>query len=268
MSRDKFLKALQHFDTNYNAIRGKGCGVDIALNEIDKAINNYKQDNEEEINTSDIFKKYRDVLHDAGILKYMVCNDDKYAHLYNRVDLKYVRQITINKDNCFTLFYGLDDNYLFALFEILTLTELALKLHSDVVNMYRKRKQQNRNLALQNKMNDILDYAKEISTHAHTGKYNQYDDADVLARIFERLGGALNNKHYTERQIFQNLLWHVSHILSNDGMNSYKVAKITNAIIEQYFAVDMRFSRNEDTTKYTATTYHYAGGAGITLFHS
>lgn len=265
MSRDKFLKALQYFDRHYNAVRFEN--DEALIHELDERIQICKEDKTNEA-LHELCTAHRNELHELGVLKFVYVADDNFdfMQLYSRVNIKLVRHITVNNDNCFTPFYGLDDSDLFALFELLSVTELALTNYTDFSSKYRDRKQQNRNEALQNKMNDILDYAKEVSAHAETEKYNQYDDVQDLERIFNRLTEALHNKHYTERQVFQNLLWGVSHILSSDGV--YKVAKITNAIIGQYFDVDINFSRNEDTTKYTRTTYYYADSAGITLSHS
>ncbi len=222
MNRDKFLKALQYFDDNYRKVMGR---------------------------TGDNHK-------------WAYAKNDKYLQLHNRVDVNYVRQITVNNNNCFEPFYALDNYLLFALFEVLTTTELALTYYEDFASKFRDKKQQNRNNALINKMQSIVDYAKEVG---------EEDDAETLERIFERLGGALNNKHYTVRQVFQNLLFQVSCILPNAkaGANSYRTANITNALIKDYFGNDdISFSRNEDITKYMSTTYHYGDSAGVTLTHS
>ena len=231
MSREKFLKALDFFDKNYNFIVNG-----------DKSTDEYLKDNKEALER---WKKSRDI------------------QMVSRIDISKVKRVkqtenefTCKFEDCFTPFYKLDNDLLFHFFEELSKVELALIYFDDFSEHYRDIKQSNKEKAKQNKINEVIEMLNENS--------NNYETTITDLR---RLCNSLDNSHFTKRRIFEHLLMWVA-LLLNDFKQGRKVANVTNKIIEDYFYEDITFSRATKIDTFNPYTYYYTDAKGITLYHS
>lgn len=235
-NREAFLKTLEYFNENYNVVTGAG-----------KNIKWYK--------SVDEYYKGR------------TFEDIPYGKVYSHVNIEKVKRATINHDdNCFKPFYTKEaklkefkeynGRWLYVLFEVLSDTEIGLLYVDDYAEEYRDRKKQNRNQALRNKIDDILDYAESVHLQEATIK-------ELIG-----LQNSLENKHLTKVKVFKNLLYWVGALL-NDGKNSLIVANTTNAIIKDYFGIDdIHFKRDAKIENYTEITYTYSDAKGLKIHHS
>jgi len=235
-NREEFLKALQYFNENYKVITGGDTGTNRRLDKLNKGD-----------------EHMREVM--------------PYGKIYSHIDVKQVRRVTINhENNCFKPFYAkeaklqefkeYDGRWLYVLFGVLSDTKIGLLYVDDYAENYKDRIIQNRNQALQKKIDDILDYANSVHTNKATTKG------------LDSLRGSLDNIHLTKHEVFKNLLYWVG-VLLNNGKNSHVVANTTNAIIEDYFEIeDIQFSRFAKIENYTKTTYYYSDAKGLEIYHS
>ena len=235
-NREAFLKALEYFNENYNVVTGAGKDID--------------------------FSKREDELYRGRTFEYA-----PYGKFYSHVDIEKVKSATMkHDDNCFKPFYTKEaklkefkeynGRWLYVLFEVLSDTEIGLLYVKDYAEEYRDRKKQNRNQALQNKIDDILDYAESVQTQ----------EATIKGLI--GLRNSIENEHLTKVKVFKNLLYWVGALL-NDGKNSLIVANTTNAIIKDYFGIDdIHFTRDAKIENYTEITYTYSDAKGLKIHHS
>lgn len=223
MSRERFLELLQIFNDNYNVVTGGDDNVE-RDEKLDEMINEFKK--------------------------------TPFCQLYSHIDVTRVRHITLSEDNCFIPFYNIEENDLLTIFfKELSKVELGLVYFEDFSKEYRDQKTKNRNNALQNKIDDVLEYAKSVNVEKTT-----LDDLKNLSR-------SLDNSHFTKRQLFEHLLYVVAHLLNN-GKQNRKVANATNSLINMYFGEDITFSRETNISNFKSFTYYYFDAKGITLYHS
>ena len=234
MSREMFLKKLQYFDDNYNGI-----------------VNNHKEwdKSRKEHKDWDKLRKEHKGSHDKDKGLY-------YSQGHSRVDINEVKHITVNNGNCFVPFFNLNENLLFAFFGQLSNTELGLHYIDGYADNYRDNQARNRNKALQNKIDSVLEYAEAVGT------------SETTIEEIKGLRNSLDNKHLTKHRLFENLLFWVA-LLLNNFRNSYIVANATNEIIKDYFGIeDITFTRYAKIENYISTTYTYYDAKGITIHHS
>jgi len=181
---------------------------------------------------------------------------DRYSQSYNRIDIAKVKQITLSEDNCFTAFYKLDTEWLYLLFEILSNTELGIVYLNDFSQNWRDQKEKNRHDTLVGKIDDVLGIAKNVN----------YELNDATVNDLKNLQALLNRQHFTESQLFENLLLWVSVIL-NEVKQGRTVHRVTNQLIDEYFSSDIQFSRSKNINKLQEHTYYYTDAKGLRLFH-
>lgn len=232
MSQENFLKALQTFDDNFNLMTGGNMSLD-------------------NINKSEL-------------------KEDKYSQFYNRINMVKIRNIMNRsseencgekdkeyKCNCFEPFYKLEFDELMFFFSELSKTHLGLVYLDDFSEKWKDaQKQKNRDDTFVGKIDDVLKMAKEVNYSLRKETIND----------LKYLQNTLNNKHFTERQLFKNLLCTVA-LLLNNMKQGRMVARVTNCLIKEYFSRDETFTRDTDISKYTETTYRYYDDKGISLFH-
>ncbi len=224
MSREKFLKALQHFDDNYN-------GIVYNDKELDELYRTNKKFNNDERSRS-------------------------HSQHHSRIDIVKVRQITQINDNCFTPFYSLKDDQLYYFFGQLSNIHLGLIYLDDFCDNYRDLKMQNRNKSKQKKIDEVMEMLSADS--------NNYE---TTIKDLNCLQNSLDNDHFTERQLFQHLLFWVSLMLNNLKQNR-KVSDVTNDMIKDYFSQDVTFSRETKIDNFEPFTYYYTDAKGLILYHS
>lgn len=232
MSKEMFLKGLQTFDENFNLIADN----DTVFDDMDK--NKLKE--------------------------------EKYFQAYNRIDIDKVRAISNHnpeeryeegtkryRRNCFASFFDLEYDEMMFFFRELTKIHLGLIYLDDFSEKWKDAgSQKNRNDTFVGKIDDVLKLAEEVN---YALREETINDLKYLQNTF-------NNNHFTERQLFQDLLCTVA-LLLNNMKNGRVVAEITNSLIKEYFERDITFTRDTKIGKYEQRTYRYYDNQGISLFH-
>lgn len=178
--------------------------------------------------------------------------------LYHKLDISKISQITLSKNNCFEEFYNLDDEMLFYFFEVLTNTDKALEIFDRQVNTVKDaQKTKNRNNALISKVNDISYYAEATETRF----------LDSTINDLEMMKQSLQNNHFSKRNLFESLLFHMVIILDRKK-NTQKTSDVTNSIIKNYFDIDdISFTKDTDIKQFTSRTYNYGYLKNLILHH-
>jgi len=179
------------------------------------------------------------------------------SQIYSRIDPKEIREITMKYENPFTPLYHLDKGRMNVLFMVLSDTWLFLDLYEKYVDGHREGKVKNRNDAMTKKLGEVKEYFESIGTNQTT-----IDDIEYAKK-------SLDNRHFTKRQIFENLLYYIAIVL-NRKKNTQHVAKVTNELIEKYFGVnDIKFSKETKVENFKEFKYYYGNLiAPYTLYHS
>lgn len=183
---------------------------------------------------------------------------ESFFPMYHKLNVSKISQITLEDNNCFAEFYNLDDEMLYYFFEVLTNTEKALMIfYQQVDSVKNMQETKNRNDALIAKVDDILNYADE--TNSHFSKATIED--------LEGIKQSLKNSHFTKRQLFESLLFHITIFLDKDK-NTKKTSDVTNSIIKNYFDVDdISFTKDTNIRLFRGRTYNYTYLTNLTLHH-
>jgi hypothetical protein len=181
-----------------------------------------------------------------------------FSPLYHKLNISKILQITLEDNNCFKDFYELDDEMLFYFFEVLTKIDKALMIfYQQVYSVKNMQETKNRNDALIAKVDDVLKYADETNS-----RFSQATLDDL-----EGLKQSLKNSHFTKRQLFESLLFHITIFLNKDK-NTKRTSDIANSIIEKYFDVDdISFSKDTNIQLFKGRTYNYGYLKNLTLHH-
>ncbi len=184
---------------------------------------------------------------------------EHYHPKFCRLDIKRIKQITLNNANCFEELYKFDDELLFYLFEIMLQIEQGLIIYEDTIIDYKREiKIKARNNALQKKIDAIIQHAESVNFGMN--KITLKDLSDMKT--------SLDNYHFTERQLFQSLLYSVTMIHSS-GKNNTKASNITNKIIRDYYGIEqdnIHFTKSTNTNLFKLRTYTY-GICKLKLMH-
>lgn len=141
-------------------------------------------------------------------------------------------------------------------FGLLSHTELALIYQAKHAEPIREK-----HLSL-----DVILKAIDIVKKCDT---NKTDDFKTCLDVLGGVASTLQNKHYTERQAYQDFFYRMHNFIFTGDATKYKTLKITNGILQHYFNLKQDyFTKQTNFDNYISIHYIYETMDGILLFHS
>lgn len=165
----------------------------------------------------------------------------------------------LNKGGVFDVFLDLSYESIIELFKSLTNIHLGLIFfEKEIENAKEFKTKHSRN------KNDFL--SKTID-YLETFENSYHRDHQSTIEYLKFLHGGTNNKHFTKKELFQDLFYKIDRILYNNT-SYHQIMEVTNKLIEEYFDEDINFSKSTKTSSSKEYKYNYGTTQkGITLNH-
>ncbi|MDD5548200.1 MAG: hypothetical protein PHI79_01245 [Sulfurovaceae bacterium] len=200
--------------------------------------------------------------------------------LLSNVDIIAIERSTLSNVkfiNPFIDFYDLDSQCLKDIFYLLAKTHKALKYYNEYSSPNRDLKARNTSKNITKKINKIIELIMdtdiEVNDYIQRIEYGEQIDHNFIPKGYKTVEylayfkDTLENKHYTERQLFENLLFEMYHLLKDD-FSKEQILRAVNLLIKKYFSRDISFTRKINLDNFVQIKYIYETMAGIDLTHS
>lgn len=235
---------------------------------------------------------FRKELEDKGFksFKELFLKEDIRHYLLSHVNIALIEQITLHDGNTkelpnpFKEFYTVDDEIVRELFYLLAKTHKALRYFDEYSSPMKDLEQRNNHANITKKIEAVLAIMlqSDKAINVHFEKIindieidTNYTPAGVKAYDYlVGLKNSLKNNHYTERHVFENLLFEMYSLLEEQQLSKEQIFRTVNSIISIYFG---RYKSDDDKpyfttkmnlTKFKKLNYQYETKAGIDLTHS
>lgn len=235
-ARNEFINNLEYFCDNFNTLLRK-------------------------IDYIDIDRRIRE--------KELIQEEKNWDCMFHNIDIKLIKDLTLNNRNVFSFLYGLDKEIQYEFLRILSRTGLAIVFFEKYSERYQTLTTTDKK-SIPNKLIGVINYIKAK---------NFLNEADK--KMIEYLEGELQtikNKHFTLKQLFQNLLYRVDELIckieSKEKKNnpSSKSISIVNNLIRNYFDYEKdkitNFTIKTDFRNFKKYSYYWQTEEPLILYHS
>jgi len=203
-----------------------------------------------------------------------------------KVEIAKIKNLCVSSDNSinpFITFYSLDEECIKDLYYLLNKTQQAINYYNNYSEQYRELMAKNtHNNSKSEKIIEVMRIVKELDKDAREyydknsseqlevqNNWNiKHSKAITTIEYLSSIVNSLDNNHYTQKQLFQNLLYEINLLLQDKKISKNKIYTITNLLIKEYFASDIQFTTKTNINKFKHYNYQYETRAGIDLMHT
>ena len=195
------------------------------------------------------------------------------ANIQHNLNIKKLKQVLVSDDNYldFMCEFVEDEQKEFLL--ILSNTALAKIYYETYCEKWRDYKEKKMDKAKENIFEKVIEVVK-----MDKNLDDQQAENDDTIKYLYGLSRGLQNKHYTERQFYENFLFRMFKFLEGKYyrrkygnlslFSKNKILEVVNSIIEKYFDSTITFTAKTKIENFIPINYIYESAAGIDLIHS
>ena len=226
---------------------------------------------------NDVHEEYfKAKMKEYGYSTYKEVYENKSKYMLTNVQIKEIKKLLLsdNKDiNPFLLLYDLDKSKILKLYELLAKMHNGLDKYDKYTEAKKEVTQKNSHGNIENKIKDIMDLIYDtdfdVRNYIDSKDIKRKPDGYLAIEYLNEIRQSLGNKHYTLRQLFQNLLYEMNILLKNHQINNKLISKnqifnTVNVLIKNYFHKDVKFTTKTQLDKFTTTIYQYRGEIKLT----